>query len=62
MDGTSVANLYNLAVCSTKIGIVRSNLCTKYELDIPPNNEVMKMHPCCHGNKISLATRNKGSY
>ena len=39
------------------------DLCTKYELDMPPNNEVIKMYSCCHGNKISLATRNiKGWY
>ena len=23
-----------------------------------PNNEVIKMHSCCYGNKILLATRN----
>ena len=37
--------------------IALTNKCTKYELHLTSECKVIDRCPCCHGNKVSIATR-----
>ena len=40
------------------IAVASRDLCCKYEVHLPSNSKDISMCPCCHGNKVSIATSN----